>query len=355
MGFKIVLAPGGREFTAKPDETILDAALGQGVVLAYGCKNGACGSCKATVLAGDIEQGRHNASALTDEDRRAGRALLCCAYARSDLELAARTVQAVADVPVRKMPCRVSSIDRISPDVIVLRLQLPANERFQYLAGQYIELILRDGTRRPYSMAVAPGGADDGLVLHIRHLPGGKLTDALFGVVEPPVKPRDILRFEGPMGTFFFREDSERPIVLLASGTGFAPIKAIVEQAIAREVERPMTLYWGGRRPQDLYMISLAQEWSQSLPNLDFVPVVSDAQPADHWSGRSGLVHRAVMADFPDLAGHDVYACGAPAMVEAAKRDFIAERGLPSDRFFADAFTTTADIAASDESRASPP
>jgi CDP-4-dehydro-6-deoxyglucose reductase len=222
---------------------------------------------------------------------------------------------------------------------MVVSLQLPANERLQYRAGQYIEFMLKDGKRRSYSMANAPH-LDEHVTLHIRHMPGGVFTDHVFNTL----KERDILRFEGPMGTFFLREDSDKPMILLASGTGFAPLKALIEQAVHNRSERRMTLYWGGRRPQDLYMDALCREWAATLPNFSYVPVVSDATAADHWQGRSGFVHRAVMEDHPDLSAYQVYACGAPIVVESAQREFIAECNLPETEFFADAFTSTADL-----------
>jgi CDP-4-dehydro-6-deoxyglucose reductase len=228
----------------------------------------------------------------------------------------------------------------VADDVIVLSLQLPANERLQYRAGQFIEFILKDGRRRSYSMANAPH-LDEHLTLHIRHLPGGVFTDHVFNTM----KERDILRFEGPLGVFFLREESPKPVVLVASGTGFAPIKSIIEAALKKGLTRPITLYWGGRRPGDLYMDALCREWAQTLPGFHYVPVVSDAKPGDDWQGRTGFVHQAVMQDLPDLSGCQVYACGAPAMVEAAQADFVARCGLPPEEFYADAFTSEADLA----------
>jgi len=344
MTFSVTVVPSGKQFSVEPGETVLDAGLRQGVVLPYGCKNGACGSCRARVAEGRIEQGPHQAKALPAADAAQGFALLCCATALSDLTVEARVIAAAGDIPLRKMPCRVASIERVAPDVVVMRLQLPAHERLQFLAGQFVELILKDGTRRSYSMAVAPHAAEQ-IELHVRHMPGGRFTDALFGVAQPAVKERDILRFEGPMGTFFLREDSAKPIVLLASGTGFAPIKAIVEHAAHKGIVRPMTLYWGGRRPRDLYMHALCEQWAAQWPHLRYVPVVSDALPEDGWTGRTGFVHRAVMDDLPDLSGHQVYACGAPIVVDSARVDFTARCGLPADEFYADAFTTAADLA----------
>jgi len=344
MSFKVTVAPSGRQFDVDDDEFILEAALRQGVVLPYGCRNGACGSCKARVVDGRIEQGPHADKALAADEAARGYALLCCSHARSDLAVECRVVAAAGDIPIRKMPCRIASIAFLAPDVAGLKLQLPANERLQYLAGQYIEVLLKDGSRRSYSMACAPHLAEQ-LELHVRHMPGGRFTDALFGVTQPAVKVRDILRFEGPMGTFFLREDSDRPIVLLASGTGFAPIKAIVEHARHKGIARPMTLYWGGRRPRDLYLNALAEQWAREIDGFRYVPVVSNALAEDDWRGRTGFVHRAVMDDFPDLSGHQVYACGAPVVVDCARRDFTSVCRLPETEFFADSFTSAADLA----------
>ena len=344
MSFSVTLKPSEKNFTLEPDQFILQTALAQNIVLPYGCKDGACGSCKARIVSGQIEQGPHSVGALRQEEIDKGYALLCCAKACSDLVVEARVLAAVGDIPIKKMPCRVASIERVTPDVIKLKLQLPATEKLRYLAGQYIEIIMRDGTRRPYSMGCAPHLADQ-VELHVRHMPGGKFTDGLFGVSTPAIKERDILRFEGPLGTFFLREDSAKPIILLASGTGFAPIKAVIEHALMKAAERPMTLYWGGRRPQDLYMHQLCLQWAADHPGFKYIPVISDALPEDAWVGRSGFVHRAVMADFPDLSTFQVYACGAPIVVNSAQKDFVESCGLPCDEFYADSFVTTADTA----------
>ena len=339
MTFQITVQPSGHQFSCEADETVLAAAIRAGVGLPYGCKNGACGSCKGKVLSGLVQHKAHQERALTAQEEAAGMSLFCCATPGADLVIEAREVAGSSDFPIKKMPSRVSTLDKVAPDVVVLTLQLPANENLQYRAGQYIEFMLRDGKRRSYSVANAPGAARP-LTLHIRHLPGGLFTDQVFGTL----KERDILRFEGPLGTFFLREDSDKPIVLLASGTGFAPIKAIVERLIDLKSARPMVLYWGGRRPHDVYMDALCRQWAQDLPNLTYVPVLSEPQADDHWQGRTGFVHRAVLDDLPDLSGYQVYACGAPLMVEAAKRDFVQLNRLPAEEFYADAFTSAADL-----------
>jgi len=346
MAYQVTVMPSGHKFEVAGDETILAAALHHSVGLPYGCRNGACGSCKGRVLEGTFDQGDHAPAALTAQERTEGRALFCCARPTSDITIECREVRGAGDIPIKKVPCRVTSLERVADDVIILKLQLPATERMQYLAGQYVEFLLRDGKRRSYSIANPPH--DDGpLELHIRHMPGGAFTDHVFGAKEgaPAMKERDILRFEGPLGSFFLREESTAPMILLASGTGFAPIKAIVEHAAYTGIERPMTLYWGGRRPADLYMHALCEKWAAELPNFRYVPVISDTLPEDNWAGRTGFVHRAVMEDFPDLAGHEVYACGAPVMIDAARKDFTAQCKLHEDCFFADSFTSEADLA----------
>jgi CDP-4-dehydro-6-deoxyglucose reductase len=339
MTFQITVQPSGHQFSCEEDETVLAAAIRSGVGLPYGCKNGACSSCKGKVLSGTVSHKEHQERALSKEEEAQGYSLFCCATAHADLVIEAREVAGSEDYPIRKMPSRVASLEKVAPDVVVLTLQLPANETLKYRAGQYIEFLLRDGKRRSYSMATGPDLGQP-LTLHIRHMAGGLFTDQVFS----SMKERDILRFEGPMGTFFVREDSDKPMVLLASGTGFAPIKAIIEHLIHLKSERSMTLYWGGRRPQDLYMDALCRQWAAELPNFRYVPVISGALPEDGWQGRDGFVHSAVMADLPDLSGHQVYACGAPVVVESAKRDFVALCKLPADEFYADAFTTEADI-----------
>ena len=339
MTFQVLVNPSGRQFSCDAGESILAAAIRAGVGLPYGCKNGACGSCKGKIVSGQAELGTHQERALSAAEREAGQTLFCCAMPQSDVVIEAREVLGVGDFPIKKLPSRVAKLDRLTDDVMVLSLQLPATERMQFKAGQYIEFLLKDGKRRAYSMATAPH-SDELLALHIRHMPGGLFTDQVFGTL----KEKDILRFEGPLGTFFLREDSEKPIIMLASGTGFAPIKAMIDHWAHQQSTRPITLYWGGRRPADLYMNALCEEWAKTLPNFRYIPVISDALPEDQWNGRTGFVHKAVMHDLQNLSDYQVYACGAPIMVEAAQRDFVAECKLPNEEFFADSFTSEADL-----------
>ena len=334
MSHQITVQPSGRQFAAEAGETILDAALRQGFTMPYGCKDGACGSCKGKVLAGTVDHGKAQPNALKDEEKAAGLALFCCARPQSDLTLECKQLTSGADIPVKTLPSRIEKLERLAPDVIEMHLRLPASERLQFLAGQYIDILLKDGRRRSFSLANAPHD-DAFLQLHIRHVPGGLFTDQVFSTM----KVRDILRFNGPHGSFYLREDSPKPMILLAGGTGFAPIKAIVEHALAEQCQRPMHIYWGAKSRADLYQNDLPQRWAAENASVSYVPVLSEPAPGDAWEGRTGFVHRAVMADFPDLSGHQVYACGAPVMIDAARHDFVTACRLPEEEFFADAFS----------------
>jgi CDP-4-dehydro-6-deoxyglucose reductase, E3 len=336
--FQISVQPSGRTFGVEAGEAILAAAIRQGVGMPYGCKDGACGSCKCRKLEGTVVHGTHQSKALSAGEEANGLILTCRAVPQTDVVLESRQVTDESAFPVRKMPARVNALAKVSHDVMVVKLQLPANDTLRYHAGQYIEFILRDGARRSYSMANAPNNGP-AVELHIRHMPGGKFTEHVFTAM----KEKEILRVEGPFGSFFLREDSDKPMILLASGTGFAPIKALIEHMQFKGIERPATLYWGGRRPADLYMDAWVRERLADMPNLRYVPVISNALPEDNWTGRTGFVHKAVIEDHPQLAGHQVYACGAPIVVDSARAEYSAQCGLPPEDFFADAFTTEAD------------
>ncbi|MFA7680480.1 MAG: CDP-6-deoxy-delta-3,4-glucoseen reductase [Pigmentiphaga sp.] len=344
MSHQVTVQSSGHQFTVEPGQTVLDAALGAGVLLPYSCKSGSCSSCKGRVVSGEVDRGHYQAQSLTEEEVAQGYALLCVTRPCTDLVLDVREVKGIADIPIKKLPCRVRDLTELAPDVRRVEFQLPASEKFRFAAGQYVDLLLKDGRRRSYSMVNAPH-EDNGLVLHIRHMPGGVFTDQVFGVAPAALKIKDILRLEGPLGTFFLREDSNKPIILLASGTGFAPIRSMVEHMIHQGMSRPVHFYWGGRRPHDLYDDTTARGWASRHPDFHYVPVVSDALPEDGWQGRTGFVHAAVMEDFPDLSGHQVYACGAPVVVSSALRDFVQHCGLSEEEFFADSFTSEADEA----------
>ena len=328
MTFKATIHPSNHHFNIEANETILEAALEQGITLPYSCRNGACGVCKGKVVQGSVDHGNHQAYALSDAEKSAGLALFCCAKPSSDLVIESHEVTLGSDIQVKTLPCRVQKMEKVADDVMVIYLKLPVNERLQFLAGQYIDILQKDGKPRSFSLANAPHD-DEFLQLHIRNIAGGAFTQHVFN----EMKERDIMRIKGPLGTFFLREDSDKPIIFIASGTGFAPIKAIIEHVMHIGIKRPMHFYWGVRKQADLYMLEKARKWERH--GIKFTPVVSD----EAWSGRTGFVHQAVVEDYADLSGHQVYACGAPIVVEAAHREFTTQCRLPNEEFFSDAFT----------------
>ena len=331
MTHQVTLQPSGHQFTAKPNETLLAAALNAGFALPYGCRNGACGACKGKVLSGSVDYGDYQDSALTHEEKQKGMALFCCAKPESDVTLEVKEVGAVKDIPIKTLPCRVERMEKLADDVMAIWLKLPSNERLQFLPGQYLDFLLKNGQRRSFSLANSP--EDDSLLeLHIRHVAGGQFTDHVFGTM----KAKDIMRISGPYGSFFLRE-SEKPVIFLAGGTGFAPIKSILQHTFHHAVQRQFVLYWGARTQADLYQASLPNQWQQQHANFRFIPVLSRPTEADAWAGRTGYVQSAVTADFSDLSGYEVYACGAPTMVTAARSELVA-RGLPEEYFFSDSF-----------------
>lgn len=344
MGHWVTLKPSGHRFEVPEGKSVLRAGLDAGFALPYSCQTGVCRTCRGTIQEGKVDYGMVHPTYLPESDKAKGYALLCQAQPLSDLVIELRELEGMEGIRPRVVPCRVAKIDRPAPDVTVLSLRLPMNENMLFLAGQYVDFLLKDGKRRSYSLATKP--SPDGVTaveVHIRLTPGGLFTEHVFG----KMKEREILRFEGPLGTFYLRKDSDKPIVMVASGTGFAPIKAMCEDAFARGLtqQRPITLYWGCRTRQDLYMLDVPEQWARDQPGFRFVPVLSEPTPACAWTGRTGFVHRAVIEDFPDLSGFQVYACGAPPMVDAARRDFSALCKLPLEEFFADSFLTEADRA----------
>ncbi len=334
---QLTVHPGTEPVLVRSGETLLEAGLRQGLALPYECRNGGCGVCMCTVLHGTVDHGIYQRSALPDALRAQGRALMCCATPLSDLDIEVEDVAACA--PLAEHVARVTRMEPLSADVLCLTLALPEGERLPFRAGQYINILLDDGQRRAFSFANAPQ-VQDRIELHVRRVPGGRFTGQVF----TQMKPGDTLRFEGPLGDFSLRE-GEAPILFVAGATGFAPIKSIVEDAFARGISRPMWLYWGVRRRADLYAIALAEQWQREHAQFHFVPVLSEAAPADGWRGRTGLVHEAMLADFPDLQGHEVYVCGSVKMVEAAVPAFLAQ-GLGEGFCFSDAFIPSAKVPA---------
>jgi CDP-4-dehydro-6-deoxyglucose reductase len=332
MSFRVTIQPSGHQFSVPDGDTVLNAALEAGFNIPYGCRNGACGACKGAVVAGEVQHTDYQAHALTEQEIAAGKSLFCCAHPQSDLTIECREVTVGSAIRARIMPCRVQKLEHVAHDVIVMTLKLPSNERLQFMAGQYIEFLLKDGKRRAFAIANAPHN-DDLLELHLRLIPGGQFTEYVFNEMQE----KTILRFEGPMGSFYLREDSDKPVIFIAGGTGFAPVKGIIEHAIHHKLARSMKLYRGALALRDLYLPELPEQW-QADHGIEYVPVLSEPLPEENWTGRTGLVHLAALQDHPDLSGYQVYCCGAPAMVEAAHRDFVAA-GLPPEEFFSDAFT----------------
>lgn len=333
MNFKVRIEPSGHSFSVNSDESILDAALRHGYAFPYGCRNGGCGECKGKLLKGEVSYGEKQPPALSDDDIANGLALFCQAHAASDLSLEVQEVAEAGELEIKILPTKVQKKEMLSDDVIRLYLKIPEVERMQFLAGQYIDILLKDGRKRSFSIANAPH--DDALIeLHIRHVDGGDFT----GYVMDKLQEKDILRIEGPHGNFYLREDSDRPLIFMAGGTGFAPLKGIIEHALAEELNQPMYLYWGVRDHKDLYLADLAEKWAKYIPRFHFVPVFSQPSDTQEANIRTGYVHDAIIEDFPDgLAAYDIYASGPPVMVHAGFDAFKAH-GLPEDHYFSDAF-----------------
>jgi CDP-4-dehydro-6-deoxyglucose reductase len=331
-GYHLLLRPDNRIIAVREGETILDAGLREGVKLPFECRNGGCGVCKAALTYGDVELSAYQPEALSPAERAAGQVLLCCATPMSDVEIEYTPTAALGNLSVRLYEAHVERMHKLAPDVMQVLLRLPEGERLDFYAGQYINILLPDGDKRSFSFATAPH--EQALIeLHIRLIAGGKFTTHVFAAM----KAGDRVRFEGPLGSFFLREDSRKPIIFVAGSTGFAPVKSMVEHAFHSGLKRSMILYWGVRRPEDLYLADLPRKWAAEHANFRYVPVLSDAHPEDHWEGRTGLVHEAILSDFPDLSGHQVYACGSAKMVEAAHPAFLA-KGMVQDDCFSDAF-----------------
>ena len=335
MSHQVTIKNSGHSFDVRPSQTVLQAAIEAGINLPYGCRNGACGSCKAKLVSGKVFHNDYQSSAMSDAELAAGNALLCCAMALEDLVIECREVGGLAGIKPRILPARVAKKEQLSHDVIALHLQLPASERLQFLAGQYVEFILKDGKRRAFSIANAPHDSDF-LQLHIRVIPNGVFSE----YVANELQEKAILRLEAPFGNFFLRENSDKPIIFVAGGTGFAPVKGIIEHMLHNNIKRDIILYRGARQLQDLYMHELCEKWAELMPNVTYIPVISEPE-GDNWQGRTGLVHDAVLADVKDLSVYQAYVCGAPGMCEVAHNTFVAQ-GLNADEFFSDAFTFAA-------------
>ena len=326
MSLNIKLQPSGITFNAGETVTILDSALENNINIEYSCKDGTCGSCKAKLISGEIEQGEN--SALTNEDISNGFILTCCSKPKTNIEINVNYYPELSHIKKKTYPCKLDNIEIIGSDIAILSLRLPPTARIEYLAGQFIDLII-NGQRRSYSIANASGG---NIELHIRKVSNGVFSQIIFN----ELKLQQLLRIEGPQGTFFVR-DNDRPLIFLAGGTGSAPVKAMVEELINKNDQRPIHIYWG--MPQGrLFYSDIVNKWSVEYPNIQYVPVVSEEDSS--WHGQTGFVHQAVINDFPDLSNFSVYACGSLAMISAAHQEFV-EYGLAEDQFFSDAFVSS--------------
>ncbi len=330
---RITFRPDHKSVTARFGETLLDAGLRQDINLPYECRNGGCGVCKCTVLQGQVDPGLYQPSALSAEELSQGKVLLCSASAINDVEIeyAASTVEKA----FREYAARVVKLERLTYDVMRILLKLPDDQQIGFKAGQYINIILDDGERRAFSFANPPHEPEF-VELQIRLVEGGRFTTHVF----EKMKEGDEIRFEGPLGDFALRE-SERPIVFVAGATGFAPVKSMVEDAFKRGLTRPIFLYWGVKQLRDLYLPELPKRWASEHANFHFIPVLSEPAPEDDWHGRTGLVHEAILADFPELKGHEIYACGSVKMVESIF-PFLKKQGAEDGACFSDAFSVSA-------------
>jgi len=340
MRHTVMLHGTDKRFPVEPGETVLEAARRAGLALPYSCLGGICGSCKAMVVSGEWSYPLQQPTALSAAERADNQVLLCQAVPQSDLVLVARQVPSAADVPRRVLPLKLRALDRLAPDVARLVLVPPRGLAWRWLAGQYLDVLLPDGRRRAFSIANAPEQSDH-VELHIRHIEGGGFTHHVFTELEPGA----VLRVEGPLGTFVPREDSERAMLFVAGGTGFAPIKALIEHFLHLGTARPMHFYWGARAERDLYLPDLPAFWGTRHPAFYYTSVLSHAAPGEAERHRTGPVHLAVLEDFPDLSDFDLYMSGPPAMIESARRAFVAAN-LPEERLYYDSFEYAPDVIA---------
>jgi len=337
--FKVKNINSDASFTVNEGESVLNAALRQGVMLPYSCKNGTCGSCRGKLESGEVHYPFHPPLALSREEIGEGFALLCQAEPIEDLVIRAREIEAVRDIQVRKLPARVVEKTLLAPDVMRVRIKLPIAQRLQFLAGQYIEILVPEDKRRAFSIASSPQ-SEDIIELHIRHVEGGGFT----GWVFDELKERDILRIEGPLGTFFVRNDqTDRPMILMGGGTGFAPLKSMIEDLLAHNDERPLHLFWGARTRAELYMHEQARLWADENDHIQYSSALLEPENEDQPSGFTGFVHEAVLQKYRNLSAFDIYMSGPPAMIDAGRAAFL-ENGAQKRRIFFDSFEFGLDV-----------
>ncbi len=332
MSYQVTVKSTGHHFEVEDDESVLDAALRQGLTLPYGCRGGSCGACAGQVIEGAFSYANGLPKGISEEDHGDNKALFCQAKCSSDLIIDVAELEVAGEIKPRMLPVRVQHKDELAHDVMRLQLKLPKTERLQFMAGQYLDFILKNGHRRAFSIANAPHD-DEFIELHIRHTVGGEFTDYVFDAMQD----KALLRIEAPLGTFFLREETERPWIFVGGGTGFAPLKSMVEHSLAKDESRPMHLFWGVRALRDLYLPDLPKKWADDHDNVSFTPVLSDPVDEDQWQGETGWVHEAVLKAFPDLGAYDIYIGGPPVMVDACRDAFLAA-GASMDHMFSDSF-----------------
>jgi CDP-4-dehydro-6-deoxyglucose reductase, E3 len=335
--FNFRIEPHRRVLRVAPGQGLLEAALAAGLNLPHSCKSGHCGSCRARLLTGAVSYPGTRPLGITDEEQRAGYVLLCQARAQSDLAVEARLIASVADVEIKTLPCRIARLVPLAPDVMQVWLRLPSVEHLPFQPGQYLDVLLEGGRRRSFSIASPPH--DSALLeLHVRQVAGGGFTSQLFGGVgsAATLQEGSLLRIEGPVGQFTYRPGTA-PALMIAGGTGFAPLKSMLRHVLETGIRRDLHLYWGARHVRDLYEEPLVLEWVRGHPRLRFTAVLSEASAMEAAHHRCGWVHEAVLADYPSLAQAEVYAAGPPAMIEAIRASFPG-RGLAPQRLYFDSF-----------------
>lgn len=335
MSFLVTLAEENTQFSCEENQTVLDAALEKGIAISYGCRNGLCGSCMGDLLEGQITYPDGQPGGLNEADRDQGKALFCKAVPQCDITIKVNVLKPQAEIAVKTLPAKVKQIEHLTDDVVKLILQLPAVEPFNFKAGQWVYFVLKDGKKRAFSIANSPNEQNE-LELQIRHAIGGVFTDFVFDSLTTGL----LLQIEGPHGTFYFQQD-DQPILLVAGGTGFAPIKGIFEEISQLEQQPPVHIFWGSRARKDLYQNELVERWVKEF-GIQYTPVLSDPEDGDNWDGESGFVHQSVIKAFPDLSKHAVYMAGPPQMIESCKEAFT-RAGLHQEKLYYDSFEYSSD------------
>jgi CDP-4-dehydro-6-deoxyglucose reductase/terephthalate 1,2-dioxygenase reductase component len=325
MAFTIHIDGTEQRFACEPGQNILDAGLKAGIEMPYSCRKGVCGNCAGGIAAGEVECPPSNVT-------EPGQHLYCQCVPRGDVRIVPSAWHRIDPASRKIFKARVFRNTLAAADVSVLQLRLPAGQRARFRAGQYLQVTLPDGSKRSYSMANPPHESDS-LQLHIRHVEGGQFTR-----IVPTLQPGDVLEVELPFGNFELKEEATAPMLCVVGGTGFAPVKSLLDDLVKKRITRPVTLVWGARNAGGLYLMSAVERWQRLLPAFRFVPAVEDEADARKIGGFSGRVDDAVRTGFESLAGHEVYSCGAPAMVSAVRQVCVEERGLRPAHFFSDVF-----------------